>query len=219
MSQTVAAVEGTRAAYERNAAAYADATKGFEGYPGLRAALAGFADEVVAGSPVLDIGCGGGRDARLLAGRGRRVVACDISASMLTCARDHTAAPLRPLIGYVRLNMLDLPFADMSFGGVWACASLLHLPSQDIPRALSDIRRTLVPGGRVALSMRAGEGEGWRDGGTLPGRRWFTFVDPPGFAAELTRLGFCDVEIQFAGRRDWFIALGRRPSSSCPDPS
>jgi SAM-dependent methyltransferase len=216
---TEEAVQGTCAAYDRNASAYAAATEGFEGYPGLLAAISSFAAEVPARLPVLDLGCGGGRDARLLAGRGLRVVAADISAAMLTHARDRAESRLRPSVGYVRLNMLDLPFPDMRFGGVWACGSVLHLPSQDIPRALSNMWRTLAPGGKVALSMRAGNGEGWRAGGTLPGRRWFTFLDPSAFAAGLARAGFCDVEIQLVGRRDWFIALGRRPSSSCPDPS
>jgi SAM-dependent methyltransferase len=216
---TVAAVAGTCSAYERNASVYAHATEGFEGYPGLRAALLRFADEVPAQLPVLDLGCGGGRDTRLLAGRGMRVVAGDISAAMVTHAKNHTEIRLHPHIGYLRLNMLDLPFGAARFGGVWACGSLLHLPSQDIPRALSHIWRTLVPGGVVALSMREGEREGWRVGGSLPGRRWFTFVDPPGFAAELARLGFRDIETQPVGRQGWFIAQGRRPSSSYRDPS
>jgi SAM-dependent methyltransferase len=216
---TADAVAGTCSAYERNAAVYAQATEGFEGYPGLRAAILRFADELPARLPVLDLGCGGGRDTRLLADRGMRVVAGDISTAMVTHAKNSTASQLRPRIGYVRLNMLDLPFGDARFGGVWACGSILHLPSRDIPHALSNIWRTLVPGGKVALSMRAGESEGWRAGGSLPGRRWFTFVDPPGFAAELARLGFSDIEMRLVGRQGWFIALGRRPSSSYRDPS
>jgi SAM-dependent methyltransferase len=219
VTETPDAVAETCAAYEREAPAYARATAGYDDYPGLGAAIESFADEVPSRLPVLDIGCGGGRDSRLLAGRGMRVVAADVSMAMLTQARARAESRPHRRIGYVRLNMLDLPFPDTRFGGVWACASVLHLPSRDIPRALCNIWRTLVPGGSVALSMRAGEGEGWRSGGTLPGRRWFTFVDPAGFATELAQVGFRDVEIQFVGRRDWFIALGRRPQSNCPDPS
>ncbi len=70
--------------------------------------------------------------------------------------------------------------------------------------------RTLVPGGTAAISMRAGEHEGWREGGTLRGRRWFTLVDPDGFAATMAAAGFRDVGIAFAGRDHWFVATGRR---------
>lgn len=203
-------VRETCAAYERGAVGYAEATQNFAAYPGLREALLGFAGGVPGRLPVLDLGCGGGRDARLMAGRGRRVVAADISLAMLTCAWHRTDASTRPNVRFVRANMLGLPFDDARFGGVWACGSILHLPAHDIPVALAEIRRTLVPAGVAALSMRAGAGEGWRDGGTLPGRRWFTFVDPQTFAGELERAGFRNVEIEFVGRRDWFIAVGVR---------
>src|SRR6266545_5282647 len=94
--ETAEAVGQTCAAYERAASAYAEATKHFADYPGLRAAILSFADALPAHLPILDVGCGGGRDARLLAGRRKRVVAGDISPAMLTYARRLTDEGLYP---------------------------------------------------------------------------------------------------------------------------
>ena len=210
-ASTSEAVRLTCAAYEEAVETYVQATKDFRGYPGLRDALLDFAKTMPPYLPVLDIGCGGGRDARLLNSQGRRVVAGDISKAMLSCARRQTADhPSLTRLAYTQFNVLDLPFISAQFGGIWASGSLLHLPSEDLPRALSEILRTLAPGGVAAISMRAGKGEGWRDGGTLPGRRWFTLVDPQEFMAGMTRLGFNDVAVSLVGRPGWFIAYGRR---------
>jgi SAM-dependent methyltransferase len=193
--------------YDESAASYAEATRRFALYPGLREAALRFEGSVPAGLMVLDLGCGGGRDTRLFAGLGRRVVAADLSMAMLRHARQRSQ-PDDGTVGHVRLDAVELPFPRDVFGGVWACGSLLHVPSGDLPRALSEMARILVPGGRAAMSMRAGEGEGWREGGGLPGPRWFTMVTMEGFAADMRRAGFQDVLIRETGRPGWFIAAG-----------
>lgn len=197
----------TRRSYDATAVEYAQSTADYAAYPALRDAVLEFEKAVPQGRPILDLGCGGGRDSRLLAGLRRDVVAGDISVAMLRCVG---AAPGGETPAPVRLDMLALPFADAAFGGVWACASLLHLPSAAFGAALSEIARTLAPGATAAVSMRAGDHEGWRESGTLPARRWFTLVDPLGFAATMAGAGFTGVDIAFTGREHWFIATGRR---------
>ncbi|MBC6456628.1 class I SAM-dependent methyltransferase [Actinomadura sp. HBU206391] len=189
---------------------YADATDEYGNFPGLRDEVLTFEKMLPLGLPVLDLGCGGGRDSRLLADLGRQTVAADFGMSMLQCARSRSSSQARDL-HFVRLDLLELPFPADRFGGVWASGSLLHLPSAAITRALSEIFRTLAPGGGVAaISMRAGAGEGWRVGGTLAGRRWFTLVDPGDFASQMKRVGFRRVRIRDTGRKDWFVAIGQK---------
>jgi hypothetical protein len=93
---------------------------------------------------------------------------------------------------------------------VGASGSRLHLPAVRLERALAEVHRVLAPRGIAAISMRIGEGEGWRKGGSLDGRRWFTFVSPDAFASCLEAAGFADVRIRFVGRAGWFIAVGAR---------
>jgi SAM-dependent methyltransferase len=205
---TRTAISVTSRSYDEMAESYAETTEGYAGYPGLRDEVIGFERSAPAGGPVLDLGCGGGRDGRLLSGLGRRIVAADISGNMLACARRRS--PRARGMGFARANMLALPFADGRFAGVWASASLLHLPAGAIPRALSEVLRTLVSGGVAAVSMRSGGQEGWRSGGSLPGSRWFTLVHPLGFAEAMVTLGFTAVEIRHSGREGWFVAVGRK---------
>lgn len=206
------AISGTRQAYEDHCREYAATTSNYGLYPGLKDEVLAFEKEVEADLPILDLGCGGGRDSRLLASLRRRVVAGDICRGMLTTARASSPDQIEA-IGFVRLNMLALPFDDGAFGGTWACGSMLHLPSPAFPQALAEIRRTLRAGGIAVISMRAGDGEGWREGGTLKGRRWFTLVDPDEFTATMVTAGFGDVRFGFTGRESWFVVTGYRRSA------
>jgi SAM-dependent methyltransferase len=208
--QAMSIIQATCSAYRDGSEEYADATESYATYPGLKDDVLEFARVAPVGLPMLDLGCGGGRDSRLLASLGRAVIAGDICVTMLDSARRRSAVYGAGTIRYTCLNALELPFPADRFGGIWASGCLLHLPSPVIPQALSEVLRALAPGGVAAISMRAGAAEGWRDGGTLAGRRWFTFVTPDQFAEEMRRLGFGDVQIRFTGRQDWFIALGRK---------
>lgn len=193
--------------YELAADEYADSTEDYDLFPGLKGEVLDFERNMPPGLPALDLGCGGGRDSRLLAGLGRQVVSADFAMTMLRCARSRAhGEPKNPQ--YVQLNLLDLPFSDGRFGGIWASGSLLHLPSARIPQGLSEIHRTLAVGGITAISMRSGTGEGWRKGGRMAGARWFTLVDQGDLASAMRTTGFCDVRIRATGRQDWFVALG-----------
>ncbi|MFG2249789.1 class I SAM-dependent methyltransferase [Spirillospora sp. NPDC048823] len=195
--------------YDANANSYGEASEDYDRFPGLRTEVIEFARQAPHPMPVLDLGCGGGRDTRLLASLGRTVIAGDYAPAMLEWARSRSREEGRTL-GYLRLNALTLPLRDESVAGVWASGSLLHIPSAGLERALAEVHRVLVPSGIAAISMRVGDGEGWKEGGSLDGPRWFTFVDPDAFADRLEAAGFTDVRIRFAGRAGWFIAVGTR---------
>ncbi|MBM0227704.1 MULTISPECIES: class I SAM-dependent methyltransferase [Micromonospora] len=100
-----------------------------------------------ADGPLLDLGCGPGRDLGFWAARGATTVGLDLSAAMLRAARARVRAPL------VQADLLRLPFRAGAFGGVWCSASLLHLPKAAAPATLGGIRRVLRPGGPLLLSV------------------------------------------------------------------
>lgn len=209
MSEAGEITRETCGCYDANANSYGEASEDYGRFPGLRAEVVEFARLAPRHLPVLDLGCGGGRDARLLASLGRTVIAGDYAPAMLEWARDRSRGEGRTL-GFLRLNALALPLRDASVAGVWASGSLLHIPSAGMARALAEVNRVLAPAGIAAISMRTGDGEGWRKGGSLDGRRWFTFVDPDAFTGCLEAAGFSDVRVRFAGRAGWFIAIGTR---------
>ena len=207
-----AASKVTCQAYSENAAQYVEATKGYEAFPGIREEVLSFADAAISGVPVLDLGSGGGRDSRLLEESGRKVVSGDICLSLLSHAQ--RLARGRDNVANVCFDGCRIPFKKASFGGVWACGSLLHLPAVYIPSALSEIFRVLRPGGIAVINMQTGSTEGWRSGGTLPGRRWFTLVDPDGLTSLMRSCGFHQLSYRLVGRAGWFSADGFKPSSS-----
>jgi demethylmenaquinone methyltransferase/2-methoxy-6-polyprenyl-1,4-benzoquinol methylase len=107
-----------------------------------------------AGTHGLDIGCGIGLQTSLLAaatGLNGRVTGLDISAELLTYARDR----IKSLAGADRIafkegDMLNLPFPDDSFDWVWS-ADCVGYPAGDLLPVLKEITRVVRPGGTVAI--------------------------------------------------------------------
>lgn len=100
----------------------------------------------LAGRRALDLACGTGDIAFLLARQGARVVALDVTPRMieLAVAKQQTtppAVPVRFLVG----DMVALPLADRTVEVVTTGYGLRNVP--DLPRALAEIRRVLAPGG------------------------------------------------------------------------
>lgn len=104
----------------------------------------------VKGKRILDAGCGEGRFARMLAERGARVVAVDLSRRMIELAEAEEAkTPLG--IEYAEMSMTDLTaFADESFDVAVAYLSLLDVA--DFETALHEIARVLRRAGRFVFS-------------------------------------------------------------------
>lgn len=133
---------------------------------------------------ILDAGCGPGRDLVRFAERGHCAVGVDLSAEMLSFAAE--ACEGWP----VRLQEADLrrlPFEAGSFSAVWACASLVHLPSVDARLALSELARVARRDAVVFVSVKAGAGARFVE--SPFGVRFFQFWDPDEFAGAVSAAG------------------------------
>ena len=141
----------TASTYEANADAYTEKYRS-----GSVAARFGnqFLD-ALPGDRVLDLGCGPGSDAAVFADRGLDVVGVDVTHSFLAAAREDVDGH------FCRGDARRLSVADGAVDGVWACASLHHVPRADLPAALAECRRVLAPGGALFCSVKRGDGAGF----------------------------------------------------------
>lgn len=133
-----------RDTYDRIAASFAASRKA--AWPEVLAFIA----ELPARSRVLDLGCGNGRHLRALLERGHRAVGVDFSRRLLLLARSALAADCA--VG----EATRLPLRTASVDACVCTAVLHHLSKpEDRVGALREIRRVLVPGGSVFLSVWA----------------------------------------------------------------
>lgn len=107
----------------------------------------------VSGLDVLDFGCGHGMAAVVLARRGARVTAFDLSSGYVHEARKRAVAN-SVAIRFLQADGERLPFADASFDRVWGNAVLHHL---DLARTGRELRRILRPGGLAVFCEPWGE--------------------------------------------------------------
>ena len=145
--------------------------------------MAHFAGRLGGGVRVLDAGCGPGQDVAWLVERGFEAVGVDLSFHMLRVGLAHgVSAPL------IQADMQHLPFRRGSFRGIWACASLLHIPKVQASDVLKELARVVHPG-HIYVSVKRGEGEAWvsDDQGY---RRLFAYYQPAELELLLERSGF-----------------------------
>jgi ubiquinone/menaquinone biosynthesis C-methylase UbiE len=91
----------------------------------------------------------------MIAARGYRVLALDLSGGMLAqAAKNRTPNVLRA-------DMRHLPLASGRVDGCFLSASLLHIPRVEVPQVLGEVWRVLQGAGMVFLSVKAGEGSAW----------------------------------------------------------
>ena len=152
---------------------------------------------------LIDIGCGVGNNMSWFAKRGTQVVGIDLSMGMLQLAQQETDRPLD------RMSMLSLGFADHTFAAAWCCASLLHLPKDIAPSALSEITRVLKPSGLLMLSVQVGDSKAWNGGYVEGVQRFFARYRLPEMTALLQGAGFAVIKHreEVNGDRTWLAML------------
>jgi SAM-dependent methyltransferase len=130
--------------------------------------LDAFLDRLQPGGRVLELGCGGGRDAAEIRARGFMVDATDATPALVERANQAFGLSARVMA----FHELD---SEAEYAGVWAHASLLHCPRDALPDVLARIHRALVHGGWFFSSYKLGTGEGRDLLGRLhnfPPREW-----------------------------------------------
>jgi HKD family nuclease len=143
----------TLAYYNQNAEAFFADTVGVD----MSALHDRFLATLSVGAIVLDAGCGSGRDSQAFLERGFRVCAFDASIELAQRAALHTGVA-------VAVRTFDDVREQSCYDGIWACASLLHLPEAAIPTALAQLWAALRPGGAFYMSFKLGSGERFHNG-------------------------------------------------------
>jgi SAM-dependent methyltransferase len=162
--------------YDRNADAFWQGTKDHDVAQNYAAFLAPFP----AGKQldILDLGCGPGRDLHYFKLLGHRPVGLDGSAEFCHMARQFSGCKVL----HQKFLSMDLP--QQGFDGVFANASLFHVPSRELPRVLAELHAALRPGGILFTSNPRGDGEGWS------GQRYGHYMQLDTSAAFLENAGF-----------------------------
>ena len=170
--------------------------------------LAEWLRDLPADASLLDLGCGGGQDAGNLDQRGYRVVGLDRTSALLSAGRRRY-----PSLPLVRADLRQLPFQAMSFDGLWAAASLMHLPKADARRILSDLCRLVRPGGLFAATVTYGVKSRLVTEGWVPGR-YFARWRKEELARAVRRAGWKILELRVVTNRErkgrWLNLLAQK---------
>ncbi|MFL9936593.1 class I SAM-dependent methyltransferase [Paraburkholderia sp. RL18-103-BIB-C] len=157
---------------------------------------------------ILDFGCGPGRDLKVFAALGHVAIGLDGAERFAAMARTDTGCDVW------QQDFLKLDLPDGRFDGVFANASLFHVPSQELPRVLRQLQATLKPGGVLFSSNpRGANEEGWNRG------RYGAYHDLQTWRRVMSGAGFVELDHYYrpAGlprvQQPWLASVWRRPVS------
>ena len=139
--------------YNENARAFCDDTQDVEFLAFQRA----FTSHLPEGGRILDLGCGSGRDSRAFLNAGYQVTAVDGSAELCRIASEFIGQP-------VLCSTFQDYVPEEEFDGIWACASLLHIPSEELAGIIARLAGSLRRGGCFYVSFKYGDFRGMRNG-------------------------------------------------------
>lgn len=170
--------KSTLSHYDRNARSFWEGTKDHDVQQNIAALLG--AIEGVPPFAILDFGCGPGRDLKYFRDHGHEAVGLDGAASFVAMARDYSGCEV------LHQDFLALDLPQARFDGIFANASLFHVPGADLPRVLGELRAALKPRGVLFASNPRGNNEeglsGERYGCYWNLETWRRFVAAAGFA-------------------------------------
>ena len=170
--------------YEARAEAFRAGTRDHDVRQNIDALLA----RIDAPSPftILDLGCGPGRDLKAFTALGHVAIGLDGSAALVAMARADSGCE----VWHQDFLALDLPMAR--FDGVFANASLFHVPVAALPRVLRQLHATLKPRGVLFSSNLRGHNEaGWN------GDRYGVYHDLPAWRGFMTAAGFEELLVYY----------------------
>ena len=154
---------------------------------------------------ILDLGCGPGRDLAAFRALGHEPIGLEGSPRLAAMAREHGGCE----VWEQDFLALDLPAS--AFDGIFANASLFHVPSRELPRVLGELRAALRPQGVLFSSNPRGDNEeGWNRG------RYGAYHDLEAWRAFLEAAGFAELEHYYRPpglpleRQPWLASVWRR---------
>ena len=139
-----------------------------------------FLAELQSGALILDFGCGSGRDSRYFLQKGYKVEACDGSEEMVKTATRNAGIPVKQML----FSELD---EQEKYDGIFACASILHVPSTELPDIIGKMKKAVKKGGILYVSFKYGSFEGVRNG------RYFTDLTEESLKQILDQVGGLDI--------------------------
>jgi SAM-dependent methyltransferase len=166
--------------YDRSAEAFREGTWEHDVSQNVSALL----DHIEATPPftILDFGCGPGRDLLTFTKLGHVAVGVEGSASFVEMARAATGCEV------LHQDFLSLDLPGEKFDGVFANASLFHVPSRELPRVLCELHAALKPRGVLFSSNpRGNDEEGWSNG------RYGAWHSLPAWQRYLADAGFVEI--------------------------
>ena len=190
--------------YEGSAESFWEGTKDHDVSQNI-AALLHYID-VPAPFELLDFGCGPGRDLKTFAALGHHSVGLEGATSLAAMARANSGCEVW------EQNFLELTLPTARFDGVFANAVLFHVPSEALPRVLTQLFKTLKCGGVLFCSNPRGQGqEGWQ------GERYGAYHDLETWRGFMTQACFTELTHYYrpAGlpieQQPWLATVWRRP--------
>jgi ubiquinone/menaquinone biosynthesis C-methylase UbiE len=198
--------EENRQTYRHIAAAYAQAQQNREQ---MNTQIEKFAALLPPGALVLDVGCGPGADTAVLrTTHNLSAIGLDYSPEMMLAGRDD----LGNQVPFVQADMRQLPVGG-GVGGLWVCASLLHLAREEVLPTLHEFHRVLQPGGILYLSVKLGDGAAWVTNPYDPAhQRFFTYWQPETLDILLETAAFHIVAgwLETGQRDTWVVRYARK---------
>src|SRR5262249_26891150 len=198
--------ERTLAHYEANAEAFREGTRDHD----VSQNYAAFLRAIEGAEPfrILDVGCGPGRDVAYFRSLGHDVVGLDGSARFVEMARDLTGCEI------LEQDFLALSLGAQRFDGIFANASLFHVPTSELARVLGELRDALLPRGVFFSSNPRGQ-----DTEGFSGERYGAFHTMETWRAYLVTAGFAEIEHYYrpAGRpraeQPWLASVWRKKAA------